>query len=462
MKQSTNILLILMKKNNIIFKRFLPLIVFFAIALATVAQQVGSNSPYGRYGYGLLSNQSFGASEAMGGISYGLRRSQQVNPGNPASYSKLDSLTFIFDLGISGHYASFSDGLHKQHFYNGNLEYIAMQFPIFRKVGASIGLLPYSKVGYNYGQTRSLSDIVYEEVFRGTGGLSQIYGGIAYEPIKYFSVGANVSYLFGNFNYSSVSVPRTATGSTVGEEKKKYSIRDLKYDFGAQVTFPINKASSFTLGAVYSPKVNSKTDVYATEMMFLSDPYSSPYQTPSEILRDDTLSNQQFQLPNTYGLGVTYSNTNLLLGIDGTYQQWSGLDYPDVLDGLTTQNRFNNTYRISAGAEYVIDPYSRNFFTRVRFRAGISYGNSYTNVNVYNPSDNNKNLGVGGFKEYGINIGLGLPFRDSLSGRLSMLNIGFGYTTQRPDLQYMIKQDMFKISLNMNINEFWFFKRQFN
>lgn len=446
---------------NITAKRFLPLITFFTIAIATFAQQVGSNSPYGRYGYGLLSNQSFGASEAMGGISYGLRRSQQVNPGNPASYSKLDSLTFIFDIGVSGHYESFSDGLNKQNFYNGNLDYIAMQFPVFHKVGASIGLMPYSKVGYNYGQSRALESIIYEEVFRGTGGLSQIYAGIAYEPLKFLSIGANVSYLFGNFSYSSVSVPTTAQGATIGEEKKRYSIRDLKYDFGAQLTFPIDKTSSLTVGAVYSPKITSKTDVYATQMMFLSDPYSSPYQTPSEILLNDTLSNQQFQLPDTYGLGVTYSNTNLLLGVDGTYQQWNGLNYPDVLDGLTTQNRFNNTYRVSAGAEYVIDPYSRNFFSRIRFRAGVSYGNSYTNVSVYNPADN-KSTGIGGFKEYGINFGLGLPFRDSLSGRLSLLNIGFGYTTQRPDLQYMIKQDMFKISLNMNINEFWFFKRQFN
>ena len=132
---------------NITIKRHLSLLVFFTVTTAIFAQQVGSNSPYGRYGYGLLSNQSLGASEAMGGISYGLRRSQQVNPGNPASYSKLDSLTFIFDLGVSGHYASYSDGLNKQNFYNGNLDYIAIQFPVLSKVGASIGLLPYSKVG---------------------------------------------------------------------------------------------------------------------------------------------------------------------------------------------------------------------------------------------------------------------------------------------------------------------------
>ncbi len=441
-------------------KRFFSILLFIIAVSSAMAQQVGSNSPYGRYGYGLMSNQSFGASEAMGGISYGVRRSQQVNPGNPASYSKMDTLTFIFDFGVSGHYSSFSDGVNKQHFFNGNLDYVAMQFPIINKVGASVGLLPYSKVGYSYGQTKSASNIVYDEIFRGDGGLSQIYAGIAYEPLKYLSVGANINYLFGNFKYSSVSVPNTATSSTIGEERKSYSIKDIKYDLGAQFTFPINIESQFVVGAVFSPQMSTKSDLYLTEKMYLSDPYNSTL-TPSEVLRDDTIKSQKFQLPASYGLGVSYSNRNILVGIDGTIKQWKGIDYPDKLDGLTNDNRFNNTFNINGGAEYVIDPYSRNFFHRIRFRAGLSYGNSYGNVSVYN-TESNASLGVAGFKEYGAYVGLGLPFIDGFSRRLSLLNIGFSYTTQRPDLGNMIKQDMFKISLNMNINELWFNKRRFN
>ena len=49
-----------------------------------------------------------------------------------------------------------------------------------------------------------------------------------------------------------------------------------------------------------------------------------------------------------------------------------------------------------------------------------------------------------------------------MTGHVSMLNIGLGYSRQHPDHDFMISQDMFKISVNMNINEFWFFKRQFN
>ena len=449
---------------NKIRRRCLFILILFALFTPITAQQVGSNSPYGRYGFGVLSDQSLGASKAMGGIAYGLRRSQQVNPGNPASYSELDTLTFVFDIGLSGHYAEFSDKINKEYKINGNLDYAAMQFPIVRKVGASVGLVPYSKVGYSFGQTKSLSNIVYDEIFRGDGGLSQIYGGLAYEPFKYLSIGANVSYLFGSFKYSNVSIPKTASSATVGEERKSFSIRDLKYDLGMQLTFPIDLEKKVTLGVVYTPEVNMKADVYVTEKMFSSDPYSGSNQMPNEILRDDTLSAQKFQLPHTLGVGVTYSNKNILVGMDGTYQKWKGVKYPNVLDGMddvAQGKRFNDVIRVNGGAEYVIDPYSRNFFHRVRFRAGLSYANSYNNVSVYSP-ESSVFAGVGGFKEYGISVGLGLPLMDNIRRRLSMLNLTFSYTQQQPELRHMIKQDVFEIAVNMNINEYWFFKNLFN
>lgn len=452
--------MLILKQMNISRKRFFLLIALLTITLGISAQQVGSNSPYGRYGYGLLSNPTFGASEGMGGISYGLRRSQQVNPFNPASYSELDSLTFIFDMGVSGHMARMKDDFNKRDFYNGNLDYAAMQFPLFRNMGGSIGLLPYSKVGYNFGTPRSLSNIQYLETYRGTGGLSQIYGGIAWVPVRNFSVGANVSYLFGNFTHSSLITPVTS-GAEIGETKHMFSIRDFKYDFGTQFTFPMATRNALTVGAVYSPKLTAKADVRPSKMMYSADPYQNPYTRPTQILPSDTLLAQNFQLPHTFGLGFTYTRNNLLFGLDGTYQLWDGLDYPDALDGMTKDTRFNNAYRLNAGLEYVVNPVSQNFFERIRFRGGLSFANSYTQINVYNP-ETSQQAGIGGYKEYGVNIGLGLPFHDYLTGHVSMLNIAFGYTRQQPDMNFMIKQDMFKISINMNINEFWFFKRQFD
>ncbi len=445
---------------NIKKKRFSLLIAFLTITHVIFSQQVGSNSPYGRYGYGVLSNPSIGASESMGGISYGLRRSQHVNPGNPASYSELDSLTFIFDMGVSGHFARMSDGANNRDFYNGNLDYVAMQFPLFKNVGASLGLLPFSKVGYNFGTSRSLSNIQYLETYRGTGGLSQVYAGVAWEPIKNVSIGANMSYLFGNFSHSRVSTPFTSN-ALVSEGKQSYSIRDIKYDLGFQYQYPIDKNRSVTLGAVYSPEILSNADLNSSVMNYTSDPYNNPNLPPSQIIKNDTLQGQGFQIPQTFGLGLTYQTNKLLIGVDGTYQMWENSTYPAELDGLTNDNRFNNLYRINTGLEYVFDRYSQNFFHRIRFRGGLSYSNSYLNVSVSNP-ENSQPLGMGSFKEYGVNFGLGLPFHDLRTGHMSMLNIGFGYTKQQPDSDYMIGQDMFKVTLSMNVNELWFFKRQFD
>ena len=149
-------------------KRFLlSLIIFVTLIGTSTAQNVGVDSPYGRYGYGVLSKPALGATESMGGISYGIRRGWSVNPGNPASYSAVDTLNFTMEMGVSGQYSKLSDGLNNQSFQNGNFDYLAFQFPVYKNVGMSVGLLPYSKVGYDFGR-----DILSDEITSSTGKLT--------------------------------------------------------------------------------------------------------------------------------------------------------------------------------------------------------------------------------------------------------------------------------------------------
>lgn len=436
-------------------KRFLlSLIVFVTLIGTSTAQQVGVNSPYGRYGYGLLSKPALGATESMGGISYGVRRGSNINPGNPASYSAADSLNFTLEMGVSGQYSNLSDGVNNQTFQNGNFDYLAFQFPVLKNMGMSVGILPYSKVGYDFGRDQISDDISYRETFYGSGGLSQIYAGIAYAPIKYLSVGANVSYLFGSIRHSR-EIPILGQGGDALKRlvTNEFSIKNMMLDFGAQLTYPINPNESLTVGLVYTPKVNNKTAIYPTDILYP--------QTSDKPLQSDTLYNQAFNLPETLGMGLSYRSMNWLVGIDGSLQKWEGAKYPDYLDGMTINTRFNDKYNVSLGAEYVTDPVNRNFFKRVRLRGGLSYSNSYINTKVYDPTSGNS-LGFSGYKEYGVNIGFGLPFLDVNSRKVSMVNLGLGYSIMDPEQKYMIKEEMFKVSVNININELWFFKRQFD
>ena len=81
-------------------KRLLFVIYYLLfITSFTFAQSNGSNSSYSRFGLGLLNEQSQGFNRAMAGVAQGYQSGKQVNMLNPASYSAIDSLSFIFDVG---------------------------------------------------------------------------------------------------------------------------------------------------------------------------------------------------------------------------------------------------------------------------------------------------------------------------------------------------------------------------
>ena len=81
-----------------------------AFSLVTMAQVSSTLSPYSQFGLGVLSDQSQGFNRGMGGLAVGLRDGKIVNMQNPASYSAVDSLTMIFDAGVSGQITNFKEG----------------------------------------------------------------------------------------------------------------------------------------------------------------------------------------------------------------------------------------------------------------------------------------------------------------------------------------------------------------
>ncbi len=77
-------------------------ILFICLSIGLVAfAQNGTSSPYSRFGYGILGDNAIGAQRAMGGVGYALHNNRQINVMNPASYASMDSLTFLFDIGLT-------------------------------------------------------------------------------------------------------------------------------------------------------------------------------------------------------------------------------------------------------------------------------------------------------------------------------------------------------------------------
>ena len=92
--------------------------VLFLVFAHLLVGQNNTNSPYTRFGYGELIDANSGEQRAMGGIGIGSRNSSSINAMNPASYSAVDSMTFMFDFGVSGLISRFSDPTGKNSIFN--------------------------------------------------------------------------------------------------------------------------------------------------------------------------------------------------------------------------------------------------------------------------------------------------------------------------------------------------------
>lgn len=91
-------------------KRFFLGSILLGFGTLSIVAQSGTKSPYSQYGLGILSDQSQGFNRGMSGLFQGFRSGNQVNMQNPASYSAVDSLSMIFDVGVSGQITNFKEG----------------------------------------------------------------------------------------------------------------------------------------------------------------------------------------------------------------------------------------------------------------------------------------------------------------------------------------------------------------
>ena len=165
--------------KKVIFSIFL----LVGICMSALAQS-GTNSPYSQYALGVLSDQSQGYNRGMNGLGIGLRSGNQVNVLNPASYSSIDSLTMIFDLGLSLQLTNFEENGMRKNARNANFEYAVATFRLFPKFGVSAGIIPFTNVGFNYSTKERIgnSTTTTTQQFSGSGGFRQALVGFGWNP----------------------------------------------------------------------------------------------------------------------------------------------------------------------------------------------------------------------------------------------------------------------------------------
>lgn len=408
-------------------------LVFTVFLLATAAHfavsQNNTNSPYTRFGYGEISDATATELRGMGGVSLGNRSQNTINSVNPASYTSVDSLTFMFDIGAGMRYSHFSDLNNSKNTLNANLEYITMRFPLAKWLGFSAGLQPYSLVGYNFSQSDSLNiprnspaenpyKVGYQQTFSGAGGMSQLYGGLSASLFNHVSVGVNAYYLFGDASHY-----RTLTfGATSGFGSSLYTNQikasDFKFRYGLQLYNTFADKHDVTLGLIYEAKDKLNGEFTST-------------------LNGDTIKNiKGFELPQTLGVGLAYTlDKKLTIGVDYTRQNWGDALYFGKTDSLV------NTSKIAIGAEYIPNPSGRvRYSDHIRYRVGFSTTNQYYRFGSTQPAN------------FVLSVGVGLPTK---TGK-SIMNASLEYG--KIGSASFLREDYLKLTFSASINEFWFFK----
>jgi len=419
--------------------RHLSIIILLLICALTGRSQ-NINSPYSYFGLGDLYNYRTAFNMSMGGIGLALKSPLYINYANPASYNGLDTTSFVFEGGLYGDFINSKTDIQTASSQNIQLGYLLMGFPITKWWKSSLGIRPFSEMGYlivDEKQQENIGRVSYN--YEGDGGLNQAYWGNSVTFFKSLSLGVNASYLFGSLYHDQViDFPDSVNIQSFRLRHKLY-VHDFLFNFGLQYTHKFKNDLSLTVGLVY----NYTTNLNATRDLLAETFY------PKFDGSDDIQDTVQFSLdeegtvvyPQSYGAGIALHKGNTWL-VSGEYstQDWNEYKSYGLSDSLTKSRN------ISVGGYY--QPYREGitkYWERIQYRFGFRYTQSYLQLRGNQIS------------EFGVTFGVGLPVRGSFSTFNLAVEIGQRGTID----EGLIKENFVRFTLGVAMFERWFIKRKF-
>lgn len=418
-------------------------IVFLAIALFPLMgiAQSQTSSPYSFFGIGDTYEQGNIRSFGMGGVNLAVRSNIYINFLNPASYTGIDSLSFVAGLGLQSTMATYRTNEQSSNLSNTSVNHLSFAFPITRRWKSSLALIPYSNIGYQVHEDKLLDfNVMSQNVYVGSGGLDRVNWGNAFQITQRLSVGLNSSYYFGKVEHQQTVLFPDSAYIINSRLNERSLINGFHFELGVQYFIPTGVNSTLGLAATYSPQASLKTNTDYLTTTFIGDEpgYESSVDTVSysgDIMGETVL-------PYGYGFGISWEKKNkLLLAADFMFDNWKSFNHLDQSSGNLT-----NKVKASFGAEFI--PTSNNlssYLKLVHYRFGVRYNKMGLQFN------NNE------IKEYAISVGFGLPLRKSSS----ILNIGMEIGQNGTMESSLIQERFVKVALGISIRENWFRKGKY-
>lgn len=392
------------------------------------------SSPYSSYGIGNVNTSSNGILDAMGGVSYGMQHPYFINFRNPASYAAFDSLSFVADVGASVYVNTLSQNNKNQKYTYMQPGYVAIGLPVTRHWRTSLGILPFSSVGYDIETTVDVPNIgLVNYIYTGSGGINKLYWGNAFKICKGLSIGLNASYIFGTvYSYRNTAFEGSNFTNTLISDA--YIAKGIYLDAGLQYMFNIGERHRVGLGVVYS----NTAYIWAKEQLLINS-YSGNYVATAAY---DTLQliegrPGRLNIPQSLGAGFSYTYKNkLTIAADMTWQNWEKFQFMRPADSM------NNAINGSIGIQFIPDPLSSKFFKKMVFRAGGKYSTGYLHLRD-KPID-----------EFGVCLGVGIPL--NTFNTHSSINLMFEYGKMGTLANHLVRQNYFRVSLCFTLQERWY------
>ena len=409
----------------------------FVLTTSAILAQRNSASPYSYFGIGENFEAVTVEQASMGGIGAAMKDNFHLNFTNPASNADLRVATYA--IGGSLTFLTVKEQNTSQTGNSTNLRYVSLGFPVGKKAGFSVGLQPFSSVGYSLLDNNNDVDVT---LYKGEGGTNKIYaslGGYIYEGL---SIGAEAGFIFGSIDNSILNQRADVALATKYEES--LNIRGGQFKLGAQYKKDLKNKLQLYTGASFT--LSTDLTAKGNEKMYSLSFGSSGQEVPRDELFNRSLNgNINVPMKSVFGVGIGKENKWYV----GATQQFQGaLKNDDVFVANGNTYQYDDSKKFAIGGYYIpkINSIS-SYWDRVTYRAGLRFEDTGLLVKT---TDN-----FTAVKDFGINVGLGLP----LPRQLSNVNVGFEYGQRGTTSNNLIKENYFNIRLSLSLNSIkWFHK----
>ena len=493
------------------------LLLFIVFCFASSAMAQNTSSPYSRYGVGDVGAKGFGQNFSLGGTHIAMQNDSTsmffINNGNPASYTNMRLVTA--ELGAKYNRITLQDATEKQTVNNASLGYISLAFPIKKWWGSSVGLIPFSSVGYKISDEEEVANVgTVNYLYQGTGGINQVYFGNGIKPFYGFprmffmsdkyaalkslkkadntlktckelfddkekirkinnrkrlmqsaALGVNASYLFGNMETTRRSILPATLLSFNTRTGTNTRVDGLYFDYGFQMSYLIDSVKTKEIVDSCHPyrfrdlKENVKllfgvTFATQTNLNATIDSLSYSYFNNSigyEIVKDTIENTKGYKGNIAIPLSFGFG-IGFKKGEKITVAADFAIQNWSAYSAFGQTQALRNTMRTSLGLQFIPDSKpNATYFKRTHYRIGIRY--LQTALELKSTPLN----------EYAGSIGFGFPVgRSYILQSFSMVNIGVELGQRGTVSNGLIKENFIKATVGFTLNDRWFQKPKFD